>query len=479
MNKYATIKESRNWRLCQRPESFSAQVLLGLPLLLFVLTNTVFYLSGYGINAHSGALRSSFNFSKTFYSTSSISSLGFGKIRYDGEENGNVPDTDTLMAVDEDPYVSELSAEEQEKQLELQNGLSDLNASPNSGDFVPQRKATDKEVAVLAATPVTWDMVNEKYKLTEDSEGKFFVYQPSGGWGNQRIILQNAIAAANAMERILVLPPIAPHNFLWYGYNRFKAEEMVSMGELLDIPLLARVIKPGFRIYNGSLADLEKLWKHKKWKIYTKSRYKHNKNGKLTTERLFYSDKYISRNWGPKNYKDYDVVFWNKAGMWLCCGPSNIYGPNIGFNMHLRALAKTLHRPLFESFNAVHIRRGQGHTGRDRRTVDSYYKEHLLSFNKSLPLYIATDEKNLTWFEPLRMKYGFKQLHFWKDLDQVVISKELSVYPETMSGDVIGIIEQLICSKAVRFEGSHASTFSISINKFRDNPQLRNVLVTG
>lgn len=67
----------------------------------------------------------------------------------------------------------------------------------------------------LPQTPKTYFIQD----LQSDDKRKYFVYQPSGGWGNQRIILQNAIAAANAMKRVLVLPPIAPHNFLYHGYN--------------------------------------------------------------------------------------------------------------------------------------------------------------------------------------------------------------------------------------------------------------------
>lgn len=70
------------------------------------------------------------------------------------------------------------------------------------------------------------------------------------------MILKSAIAAANGMNRILVLPKIAPHNFLWYGYEKFQSNETVSMGELLDIELLNSVVNRGVRVYNGTLTEL-------------------------------------------------------------------------------------------------------------------------------------------------------------------------------------------------------------------------------
>ena len=55
--------------------------------------------------------------------------------------------------------------------------------------------------------------IKDEWRIHPDDRGKFFVYQPTGGWGNQRMILKSAIAAANAMGRVLVLPMISPRWF--------------------------------------------------------------------------------------------------------------------------------------------------------------------------------------------------------------------------------------------------------------------------
>lgn len=52
-----------------------------------------------------------------------------------------------------------------------------------------------------------WNALDQKWKVDPNEKGmKYFVYQPSGGWGNQRLILRWAMVAANAMERTLILP---------------------------------------------------------------------------------------------------------------------------------------------------------------------------------------------------------------------------------------------------------------------------------
>ena len=149
------------------------------------------------------------------------------------------------------------------------------------------------------------------------------------------------------------------------------------------------------------------------------------------------------------------MVFFNKGGMWLCCGPSNHYSKNIGFNNYIKAVAIKLVRTSLKGiYNAgkratltvveaglivctiVHVRRGGGHTSSDRRTANGYFKAHLTKFNKSVPLYIATDEKDKTWFAPLQKKHGFQTLLFWSNLDKNIIEDVFSKFPSTMHGDL-------------------------------------------
>ena len=65
-------------------------------------------------------------------------------------------------------------------------------------------------IDAILARPKEMKSIKPEWQIHEDSPGRFFVYQPTGGWGNQRMILASAIVVANAMNRTLVLPMIAP-----------------------------------------------------------------------------------------------------------------------------------------------------------------------------------------------------------------------------------------------------------------------------
>lgn len=98
---------------------------------------------------------------------------------------------------------------------------------------------------------------------------------------------------------------------------------------------------------------------------------------------------------------------------------------------------------------------------------------HLASFNKSVPLYIATDEKQLSWFNPLKDEYKFRRLLFWTDLSTEIKARAIAQFPTAMAGDIAGFIEQIICSNAYKFGSSHASTFSAAISVIRRIERLR------
>eukprot|EP00924_Labyrinthula_sp_SR-Ha-C_P005999 snap_masked-scaffold_14-processed-gene-11.15-mRNA-1 protein AED:1.00 eAED:1.00 QI:0/-1/0/0/-1/1/1/0/337 len=334
---------------------------------------------------------------------------------------------------------------------------------------------------VFPSSPVSPE--RRALQVHKNSTGKFFVYQPSGGWGNQILILLNAIAAANFMERTLVVPPIAPHNFLYTGYNRFKAEEMAPMDKIIDIDLLESAVDNGVLFWNKTLKELKEFWKEKSWKKYSKPRYNPadtSKHKKIWT----WNKGHIRRDWLSV---DQEVVFWNKDGMFLCCGPYNEYNSYIGFNQEFRKTAYMISKYISKQteFNAVHIRKGQGHINKDRRTALEYFISHdIHRFNRTQTLYIATDtpKEELDWFIPFTEDFHFENILFWDDIIKESYVKKLikgltTRYHQKMKRDIEGFIEQLICTYAKEFEGSKASTFSIAIKKFRAYPRLHKIWV--
>lgn len=80
-------------------------------------------------------------------------------------------------------------------------------------------------------------------------------------------------------------------------------------------------------------------------------------------------------------------------------------------------------------------------------------------------LYIATDEKNRSYFH-LFEEEGFKVV-FWEDLDQEVLLPFLERYPSRMSMDMLSAIEQLLCTYALKFLGSGYSTLTNFILRMR------------
>jgi len=301
---------------------------------------------------------------------------------------------------------------------------------------------------------------------------KYFAYQPSGGWGNQRYILRWAMIAANAMKRTLLVAPIAPHSDIWHGFNEFNKSDLCSAALVLDVRAMQEAVDFGVVFLDDLPIRAVEAAKDAglSVKVYTKPHYKGGKN----FWRLFESR--IAQEWGDEKA---DVVFWDKGSMWMCCltedaADSVWFGRHIMFNARLKATARVLAQPL-GLYNAVHVRRGD-HALNDRRTAERYYKLHNLGiFDKKLPLYIATDEQYHGWFRYFRKKGKFSRLVFWSNLDRAVIADLLDDFPKAFHPDALGFLEQLICGNAVQWEGSRESTFSAAISTIRMVPALRNV----
>lgn len=105
-------------------------------------------------------------------------------------------------------------------------------------------------------------------------------------------------------------------------------------------------------------------------------------------------------------------------------------------------------------YNAIHVRRGDFEHVRKRTMQDG---DEILDSIKSkisnnLPLYIATDKKDRSFFLPLRRHYN------------VFFFDDFSINCEGME---LLCIEQLICSQSEKFLGSFLSTFTDYINIFR------------
>merc|ERR1712048_1212657 len=107
-------------------------------------------------------------------------------------------------------------------------------------------------------------------------------------------------------------------------------------------------------------------------------------------------------------------------------------------------------------YDATHIRRGDFQYKPTRLPAEQllhYSKEY---FQRHSLIYIATDERNKTFFQPLTDYY-----------DDVVFLDDFLHVLKDVNVNYYGMIDQLVCSKRRHFIGTWWSTFSAYINRMR------------
>lgn len=131
--------------------------------------------------------------------------------------------------------------------------------------------------------------------------------------------------------------------------------------------------------------------------------------------------------------------------------------PSGGLHLPLSSMQRT-------QYVAFHIRRGDF----QHKWVKIPAEEILALTEPLIPgtrservAYIATDEKNATFFDPFRA--AFKEVHFLSDFDDAGDSFGLQQLPRNH----MGMVEQVICASADIFIGTPLSTFSGYITRMR------------
>ncbi|KAK1748218.1 GDP-fucose protein O-fucosyltransferase family protein [Skeletonema marinoi] len=109
-------------------------------------------------------------------------------------------------------------------------------------------------------------------------------------------------------------------------------------------------------------------------------------------------------------------------------------------------------------YSAMHIRRGDFQYKNMKISGEEWVKNTNDVFEKNEILYIATDEKDKTFFEPFR-RAGYT-LRFLDDFKQLAGLQDLD--PNHM-----GMLETVVASRGRKFSGTFRSTFSGYINRLR------------
>jgi len=120
----------------------------------------------------------------------------------------------------------------------------------------------------------------------------------------------------------------------------------------------------------------------------------------------------------------------------------------------IREKAKTNGDPngLFDTF---HVRRGDFQYKATRVDAEVLYKNSADLISENTTLYIATDERDKKFFDPIKQHYKVYFLDDFKDL-----YKDLNT-------NYYGMLDQLIASKGRTFVGTFHSTFTGYINRMR------------
>lgn len=350
----------------------------------------------------------------------------------------------------------------------------------------------------------------------------FMYYTPTGGWGNQRLMLMDAMVISALLGRSLILPAFAPHlkgYYLAKGYTKLgKLGLLVSMDQLIDMERLENGLNKLVRMASANFDKRLKVYVHGstmeslkekalplglKWYEYDNLRS--SKRGgiksKWTQESIINTFKGGAQNvfYSPPVAKvepllaaASDVLYWGGGnGMFGCCRFSDALrleaAKAIGLSSRLKlSISKPLERLIPSTkYLAVHVRRGDKLVPPHKGTLvipawernicsDSNGKSLMARLREvrtkaSLDvdfLYIASDEQNSSVFECLKQDY--KNLVLGKDLkDDPGIQAELRRFPQPLQEDLLSFFELLVCENATEFLGTSVSTFSTSIHCMR------------
>lgn len=369
--------------------------------------------------------------------------------------------------------------------------------------------------------------MNGKVVCSRNSEMKYLTYQPpGGGWNNQRLAFENAVILAKMLNRTLIVHPMATHKEIlkikkqqsfelnYESYNALPSDALLSLSQVIDLRKLSKLL-PVKEIHTNH-AQFLKDYSHLSWKRVCHNGLigawvdslpdrddkeswdaldLHTKTWQLSSnlpsyKRICAKDRSIPENntavWGildELSNQNEDVIYFEEGSMffrqmlffnlqrtldthkWIFWNVK--FAPAIWHR--LRLFRQRVHFP----YNAMHVRRTDHPAS---RTINQDFWLELLNKrefqNITSTLYIATDEKNLTWFQPFR-DAGFDLL-FAKDFEEIFESVN---NVEEISQDILGLTEQLICTHAAHFVGSYYSTFSLYINRLRKQSNWRGGLV--
>jgi hypothetical protein len=116
------------------------------------------------------------------------------------------------------------------------------DVDPGGGDCPrppPRLQLTDAHAVDESKLPAELRQ-DARFDFTGEKK-RYFAYQPSGGWNNQRLLVENALIICRLTNRTCIAPPAAPHSNYFPNYNRLPASAVTGMPRLLNFDKLNEV----------------------------------------------------------------------------------------------------------------------------------------------------------------------------------------------------------------------------------------------
>lgn len=302
-----------------------------------------------------------------------------------------------------------------------------------------------------------WDF-SDIFKFYTGNNG-YIVFRPwPGGFNNIRMSLELAVGLSFLTNRKLVLPP-EYNMYLLEGSSKLEAFfNTVDLG-VIAIPFLSfcedKNIEPTFESIKkiSKVLDFD-LPRHvlNFEKNYPPSKF-HKNRPILKSEDLFNDEEclFFDSNLLGISYQ----TFFTSYDIQL----KKLIGKHVRYRTEIFDLAWQFINKLGDrNYYSIHIRRN-----------DFQYKELFISCEEILEnikdivpkgskLYIATDHKDRKYFDILSTEYS---LYFYSD-----VLNDLNLYEE-IDNNWVPIIEQLICTRSIKFIGNSHSTLSSYIFRMR------------
>ena len=390
-----------------------------------------------------------------------------------------------------------------------------------------------KSVQILTQTtpiPITLRTSHASTHIPTAPTGnhRYLSYQPPGnGWNNQRIAFEHAVVFSRLLNRTLLAPPMVPHlpgrryigqapgapNIGYRVYNEVSRDQLVPMESIIDFRLLSQLIQVEASL--GSHAEfLERnaglswrrvchsggygFWMDRRPRsegekeILSKQSF-HEMSDWLNKcseerERLKRGDKrpFVRFLLEELYNATEDIVYFEEGTLFgidvrflqreHAISAQQWLADSVQYHPQIVSVADKLIRHLRseypDGYNAVHVRRNDrfGKYGAD------FWLERVkneFSIPTLLPLYVSTDEDNLTFFDTFR-EAGY-ELVFRQNLDSLFTLRDTG----ESKRDIEGMSEQIVCARAEVFAPSIRSTFTALILRMRNELPKRDGVYTN